>query len=67
MKSFFDYVKSQGVEIPESNIPGSWFRENGYPMVVRCFCCDMTMASPSAWIDEQGFTYCTDCAGIESE
>lgn len=51
-------------EVPKDNIPGSWFVENGISMVVRCSCCEMTMASPSAWIDEQGFAYCAECAGM---
>ena len=68
MKNFFDYVRTElHVTVPEGNIPGSWFVENGISMVVRCSCCEMTMASPSAWIDEQGFAYCADCAGIEEE
>jgi len=65
MKSFEEYVKFHfGVEMPHGNIPGSWFTENGIPMVVRCSCCEMTMASPSAWIDEEGYTFCGDCAGV---
>lgn len=67
MKSFFDYVREQGIEIPERTISGEWFHEHGFPMIVRCCCCDMTMASPSAWIDKQGYTYCSDCAEVEEE
>ena len=67
MKSFFEYVKETGIEVPEKTIPGSWFREHGYPMVVRCACCEMTMAIPSAWIDDEGYTYCSDCADTEEE
>lgn len=63
MMSFFDYVSSNmKVEIPQGNISGEWFSRNGLPMVVRCSCCDMTMASPSAWIDEDGDVYCGLCA-----
>jgi hypothetical protein len=64
MKSFSEYVRARGIEIPEGNIPGSWFSKHGYPMVVRCACCDMTMALPSAWIDEDGYTFCADCADV---
>lgn len=52
-------------EVPKDNIPGSWFVENHLPMIVRCTCCEMTMALPSAWIDEDGNTYCAECAGME--
>ena len=27
----------------------------------------MTMASPSAWMDDEGYTYCSDCADIKEE
>lgn len=67
MKSFFEYVRARGIDIPEGNIPGEWFSKHGYPMVVRCACCEMTMAIPSAWIDDEGYTYCGDCAGIEEK
>lgn len=62
MKTFFEYVRDRGIEIPENNIPGSWFVEHGYPMVVRCACCEMTMALPNALIDSEGYTICPDCA-----
>ena len=68
MISFKDYVKqSRGVEVPEGNISGEWFMQHSVPMVVRCSCCEMTMVSPSAWIDEEGYTYCSTCAGIDGE
>jgi len=63
MISFNDYVQQNlGVEVPKGNISGEWFYDNGIPMVVACCCCGMTMASPSAWIDDEGYTYCSDCA-----
>lgn len=67
MISFFDYVQKRGIEIPKGNISGEWFSKHGYPMVVRCSCCDMTMAIPSAYIDDEGYTYCSDCAGVNAE
>lgn len=66
MKSFFDFVRTElHTSIPEGDIPGSWFVENGVPMIVRCCCCNMTMASPSAWINEEGNVFCSDCANID--
>ena len=66
MKKFSDYIKDEyNLEMPKGNIPGSWFSENGFPMVVACTCCGSTMASPSALIDEDGHTYCGCCAGVE--
>ena len=68
MKRFEEYVKEEmEVEMPKGNIPGSWFFENGIPMIVRCSCCDMTMASPSAWVDDEGYTYCANCVGGNEE
>ena len=68
MKSFEEYVaENLEVEMPHGNIPGSWFVENGIPMVVRCTCCEMTMASPSAWVNDEGYTFCADCAGVNEE
>lgn len=67
MVSFRQYVEARGIEMPKGNIPGEWFSKHGYPMVVRCCCCEMTMAIPSAWIDDEGYTYCGDCGGINDE
>ena len=65
MKSFKDFAKENwNLEMPKGSIPGNWFVENGIPMVVKCTCCEMTMASPSAWIDDDGYIYCGECAGI---
>ena len=67
MRSFTDYIKQEmGLEMPKGNILGDWFFENRIPMIVRCCCCDMTMASPSAWVDDEGYTYCADCADVVS-
>lgn len=62
MITFFDYLRERNIEIPEGDISGEWFHKYGYPMVVRCSCCGMTMATPSALIDDLGYTYCPDCA-----
>jgi hypothetical protein len=32
------------------------------PMVVSCTCCGMTMALPSAMVDDDGTIYCSSCA-----
>ena len=68
MISFRQYVESHmNIKVPRGNISGAWFAENGLSMVVACSCCGMTMASPSAWVDDQGFAYCSECADIEEE
>lgn len=66
MKAFRNFIKDEfDIEIPRDSIPGSWFSENGLPMIVACTCCGMTMSSPSALIDDDGQCYCSGCAGEE--
>ena len=65
MKNFFEYAKNKGITVPEGNIPGDWFAKNGFPMVVRCSCCEMSMAIPEAFIDDDGYVFCPDCAGAK--
>ena len=68
MISFREYVETKmNIKMPEGSIPGSWFSEFGLPMIVRCSCCEMTLAAPSAWIDEEGYTYCSDCADVSND
>lgn len=54
--------EEMGVEMPKDNIPGSWFAENALPMIVSCTCCGMTMALPSAMINDDGACFCSSCA-----
>ena len=68
MTSFSDYIKYNfDLEMPHGEISGEWFSENHLPIIVRCSCCDMTMASPSAWIDDDGYTFCSRCAGVSDD
>ena len=68
MKSFKQFILDQyGIEMPKGSISGEWFAKNHFPMVVSCRCCDMTMASPSAWIDDDGYVYCSTCADMGEE
>lgn len=68
MTTFRNFIAANfGLEMPSGNIPGSWFSENGLPMIVACTCCGMTMAAPSAWVDHNGYTYCGTCAGAEDD
>jgi len=65
MVSFSEYIKKEmNLKLPKGTISSAWFSRNCLPMVVACSCCGTTMASPSAWIDEEGNTYCADCADI---
>jgi len=61
-------IQRIGIEMPFDSIPGSWFAENGLPMIVRCTCCESTMAMPSAFVDyDTGETYCSSCAGATED
>ena len=57
-------IQKMDIEMPHGNIPGTWFSDNGLPMIVSCTCCGMTMALPSGWVDyDTGEIYCGGCAG----
>ena len=63
MVNFFEWLEVNGIEKPEgTEIPMTWFSEHGLPMVVQCSCCQMTMALPSAFVDEEGSVFCKNCA-----
>lgn len=53
------------IEVPEGSVSGKWFAENGLPAIVRCTCCDMTMVMFSAYVNEEGETFCASCAGMD--
>ena len=53
--------EEMGGETPKGEIPGSWFAEQGLPMIVECTYCGMTMALPSALVDNDGNCYCHGC------
>lgn len=51
----------------EDPIPGQVFFDLGLNIIVRCTGCQMTMALPSCYVDDEGHTWCRDCAGIVEE
>ena len=62
MRTFEQWLKDEkGIEMPQGEVPGSWFTQHHLPMIVQCTCCHSTMALPSAMIDENGYTYCPSC------
>lgn len=64
MKTFKQYIKDEfDIDMPSREINGSWFSDNGFPMIVACCRCGMTMAIPSALIDDDGNCYCSGCSG----
>ena len=44
-------------------IDGATFARLDLPMVVACTNCRMTMALPSALVDEDGTVWCSECGG----
>ena len=68
MTTFRNFIASRyKLEMPSGDIPGTWFAENGLPMIVACTCCGTTMASPWCWVDNNGNCYCGSCAGAEED
>lgn len=64
MKTFKQWLKDKyNEEMPKGTVNAEWFFERGLPMIVECACCEMTMALPSALIDDNGKVYCSDCGG----
>ena len=64
MKTVAQYLKdNHNIEMPKGDIDASWFYEQGLAMIVECKCCTMTMALPSAFVDDDGNIYCSDCKG----
>ena len=62
MKTFRNYILDEfNIEMPQGEISGAWFSQNGLPMIVSCTCCGMTMSAPSALIDRTGQVFCTGC------
>ena len=63
MRDAKTWIKEElGFEMPEGQVSGDWFVKHGLPMIVRCTCCQSTMALPSAMIDDEGHMYCPSCA-----
>ncbi|MBE6148165.1 MAG: hypothetical protein E7167_01435 [Firmicutes bacterium] len=58
-------LEEMGVEMPKGEISGAWFAEQGLPMIVECTECGMTMALPSALVDDNGHCYCHGCVSEE--
>ena len=64
MKTFTEWLKDNyNEEMPKGDINAKWFIERDLPMIVHCSCCDMTMVLPNAYIDDDGYTYCSSCKG----
>lgn len=62
-RTFTEFCEERKIGLPETNVyPSAWFRKNGLPMIVACKSCEMTMGLPSALLDENNNTYCTECA-----
>ena len=64
MQAFKQWLKAnRNIEMPKGDVDAGWFFEHDLPMIVECKCCLMTMALPNAFIDNEGYTYCSDCKG----
>ena len=64
MKTFEQWFNEHHhTKMPKGTIDAGWFIDHGLPMIVECRCCGMTMALPSAFIDNECYTYCSSCKG----
>lgn len=64
MKTIREYLAEEfDILLPEGTINGEWFAEHNLPMIVECTNCGTTMALPSAFVDEESYTYCSTCSG----
>ena len=61
MKTIKNFLAETDIIMPEGTINGGWFAEHDLPMIVSCTCCGMTMALPSAMVDDEGKIFCDSC------
>lgn len=66
MKTFEQWLNDNFNEsMPAGSVNAEWFVNRNLPMIVECTCCTMTMALPSAMIDDDDYIYCSTCAGTD--
>ena len=68
MKKFKDWYKDVSGKEPDYETTQDklvWCSERGVPMIVSCTCCESTLLIFSAFVDEEDYTYCPSCAGVE--
>lgn len=67
MKSFKEWYKAvSGKDLPDTQLHnGNWFAAEGLPIVVSCTCCESTLLLPGAYLDDEDYIYCPNCAEIE--
>ena len=65
MRNFVTYWDEENPDdkFPRTeSVSGEWFAERRLPMIVACTCCEMTMALPSAMVDDDGYIFCSSCS-----
>jgi len=69
MKTGEEVARARGLKFEEydGGVPAEAFAKVGLPLIVRCAGCQETMAFPTALVDDEGRTWCDDCAGEEPE
>lgn len=68
MKKFKDWYKDvSGVEPDYETAENKllWLKERELPMIVSCHCCEGTMLIFNSYVDDEDYTYCPSCAGVE--
>lgn len=63
MKTMKEFLKEQGLEVPQGAAYAQWYRDNEMPLFVKCSRCGAPkVALLKAYVDDSGDTYCPDCA-----
>lgn len=66
MKKFKDWYKGvTGVEPDYETAQDkiSWCMKRDLPVITSCIHCERTLVIFSAFMDDEGYTYCRSCAG----
>ena len=62
MRTVKQYIlEEMGIEMPEGEIPESWFKKNNLPMEIYCACCGVKMELPLAMVEDGGLVFCKKC------
>ena len=63
MKTFRKWIKEElGLDLTnQKTTSGSWFAEDGIPMIVTCTCCHDTFYVVSPVMDEDKKCFCREC------
>jgi len=66
MKTGREILKERGLKANENGLLAVGdLLEAGLPPAVKCTGCEMTMGLLSAFVDDEGYVWCSDCALVK--